>query len=96
MAILFHFEGQLSVNVYMFYFTEQTESKGASVDRHVEPMEVEQSAHWKGDSSHSPTSPDFKRDNTSDASETLAGPPPERYPTFSSSQKSLNTHTYFK
>nr|XP_046223994.1 E3 ubiquitin-protein ligase rnf213-alpha [Oncorhynchus gorbuscha] len=61
----------------MFYFNEQTESKGASVDRHVEPMEVEQSAQGKGDASLSPTSPDFKRDNTSDASETPAGPPPE-------------------
>ena len=84
------------LKMFYFYFNEQTESKGASVDRHVEPMEVEQSAHGKEDASLSPTSPDFKRDNTSDASETAAGPTPERYPTFSSSQKSLNTHTYFK
>ncbi|KAM9519265.1 E3 ubiquitin-protein ligase rnf213-alpha-like [Salvelinus alpinus] len=55
----------------------ETEGEGASGDRHVEPMEVEQSAHGKEDSSLSPTSPDFKRDNTSDASESPAGPPPE-------------------
>ncbi|CAB1319090.1 unnamed protein product [Coregonus sp. 'balchen'] len=55
-------------------------SVGASVDQQVEPMEVEQSAHGKGDSSFSPTSPDFKRDNTNDASETLDGPLPKRYP----------------